>query len=149
MIGWEEVEPVMGKLARDPVVKKDMKAKYGKEADIILAKLTLGQPLGERHNDVLNLMRDLVGNNGRLYTRHTASESYGPYEINILGLGGVYWYFAPEYGWTGLFESLEDAEGDVESNWCDTLIRSRTRHYRPAFGTQTKHLEKRLIAAKL
>lgn len=139
MIDWQAVEPVMRKLARDLIVKKALKKEFGKEAEIILAKLTLGQPLDGRHHDVLDLMQDLVGNNGRLYTRYTASESYGPYEINIFGLGGVYWYRAPDYGWSEeLFESLEDAESSVECNWCDTLIQSRTRHYRPAFGTVKK-----------
>jgi hypothetical protein len=150
MIGWEKIEPVMGKLAHDPIVKKTLREKFGKEADIILAKLTLGQPLGEQHNDVLELMQDLVGNDGRYYTRYTASESYGPYEINILGLGGVYWYQAPDYGWSDeLFESLEDAESAVEGNWCDTLIRSRTKHYRPAFGTIRKRTDKELSPSKM
>lgn len=138
MIGWEAVEPVMGKLARDSIVKKALKREFGKEADIILAKFTLGQPIGDRHGDALDLMLELVGNNGRIYTRYTAKESYGPYEINIFGLGGVYWYRAPDYGWSDvLFDSLQDAEDTVRSNWCGLLIHSRTRHYRPAFGSAT------------
>lgn len=149
MIDWEKVEPVMGKLARDLIVKKALKKEFGKEADIILAKLTVNLPLGERHNDVLDLMQDLVGNDGRHYTRFTASQSYGPYEINILGLGGVYWYSAPDYDWEGVFDSLQEAEDHIRSNWCDLLIHSRTRHYRPAFGTVKKRTEKKSSTSKM
>jgi len=74
---------------------------------------------------------DAFINEAPIYGKLYAKGSVGSYPIDIKGFGGVYLYWAPEFGHKGMFDGLEAALDAVRLNWSDSLTRYRS--YREAF----------------
>lgn len=84
--------------------------------------------------DVDVFLLDLLRNDARLYKRFTAKGSHGNYHIEIKGLGGVYFFWAPEFGETGYFLSIDDASDAILHGWADTLSSVMGRNFRKPFN---------------
>jgi hypothetical protein len=127
-------EEVVSRLASDPLVIGALRARFSKAtADDLIVQVAAGETPECDGVYLPDFLDDLLGNEGRLYRRFTARGSYGNYYIDIRGLGGVYFYEANEFGSTGYFLSIEEADSAVTSNWMDCLVSSTGRSYREAF----------------
>lgn len=127
-------EEVASKLVSDPLVTKNLRKRFSRATvGELVIKLAAGETPEYDGVYLHDFLSDLLHNEGRLYRRFTARSSYGAYHINIRGLGGVYFYEANEFGATGYFLSLDEADQEVTSNWMDNLVSSTGRSYREAF----------------
>ncbi len=123
-------------IIRDPIVRKDIKTKFGRNAlKKVMAWLDAGGADADR---VLGWLDDVVGNDGEIYATFTAGCEDDTYSIKVRGLGGLYWTWAPEYGSHGFFSTLPDAEDYVLGTWNDNLISSASERHRKAFVVATQ-----------
>ena len=120
-------------LIRDPHVRSEITRAFGGNAQRILESLCKDVDPEIIEADTRAFLIDLLHNDARLYSRFTARGSYGNYHIDIKGLGGVYFYFAPEFGATGYFLSIDEATDAINDNWSDSLTSSFGRIYRKPF----------------
>lgn len=130
ILTFEEIQKY---LVRDRHVRSQVSRKYGSNAPKILEILAKGDDPDIADADVSTFLIDLLHNDAHLYSRFTARGSYGNYHIDIKGLGGVYFYWAPEFGSTGYFLSIDEASDAIVSNWSDSLTSSSGRVYRKPF----------------
>lgn len=117
----------------DAHVRDEIARTFKSDTPTILTSLARGEELQLPNADVDTFLIDLLHNDGRIYKRYTAHGSYGGYHIDIRGLGGVYFYWAPEFDTTGYFLSVEDASDAIGWNWADNLVSSKGRIYRLPF----------------
>lgn len=134
-------------LIDDAHVRDEIDQTFKRDAPAILKSLAKGEDPQLPDADVDTFLMDLLHSDGRLYKRYTAHGSYGGYHIDIRGLGGVYFYWAPEFGTTGYFLSVEDASDAIGWNWADNLVSSTGRTYRPPFVRNAEATEKALSKA--
>ena len=126
-------EEIRRYLIDDAHVRDEIARTFKSDTPTILTSLARGEELQLPNADVDAFLIDLLHNDGRIYKRYTAHGSYGGYHIDIRGLGGVYFYWAPEFDTTGYFLSVEDASDAIGWNWADNLVSSKGRIYRLPF----------------
>lgn len=126
-------EEIRRYLIDDAHVRDEIVRTFKSDTPTILTSLARGEELQLPNADVDTFLIDLLHNDGRIYKRYTAHGSYGGYHIDIRGLGGVYFYWAPEFDTTGYFLSVEDASDAIGWNWADNLVSSKGRIYRLPF----------------
>jgi len=126
-------EEIRRYLIDDAHVRDEIARTFKSDTPTILTSLAKGEELQLPNADVDTFLIDLLHNDGRIYKRYTAHGSYGGYHIDIRGLGGVYFYWAPEFDTTGYFLSVEDASDAIGWNWADNLVSSKGRIYRLPF----------------
>lgn len=126
-------EEIRRYLIDDAHVRDEIARTFKSDTPTILTSLARGEELQLPNADVDTFLIDLLHNDGRIYKRYTAHGSYGGYHIDIRGLGGVYFYWAPEFDTTGYFLSVEDASDAIGWNWADNLVSSKGRIYRLPF----------------
>lgn len=137
-------EEIRRYLIDDAYVRDEIVRTYKHEAPAVLRSLARGEEPDLPDADVDTFLLDLLQNDGRLYKRYTAHGSYGGYHIDIRGLGGVYFYWAPEFDTMGYFLSLDDASDAIEWDWADNVASSKGRTYRHAFVRNAEATEKAL-----
>lgn len=137
-------EEIRRYLVDDAYVRDEIVWTFKDDAPTILKSLARGEDPQLPDADVDTFLIDLLHNLGRLYKRYTAHGSYGGYHIDIRGLGGVYFYWAPEFDTTGYFLSIDDASDAIEWDWADNLASSKGRTYRPPFLRSAEATEKTL-----
>lgn len=126
-------EEIRRYLIDDAHVRNEIARTFKNDAPTILMSLARGEEPQLPDADVDTFLIDLLNNDGRLYKRYTAHGSYGGYPIDIRGLGGVYFYWAPEFDTTGYFLSVDDASDSIERDWADNLVSRKGRTYRAPF----------------
>lgn len=129
----QELNKLIKFVAMDEIAAKALKKRFGvssAEAYDLISSDESAEIDGESLTDFLT---DLLENEARLYRRFTARGDYGNYHIDIRGLGGTYFYSAPEFGVTGYFDSIDDADDAVTSEWSDSLTSYNARQYREGF----------------
>lgn len=126
-------EEIRRYLIDDAHVRDEIARTFKSDTPTILTSLARGEELQLPNADVDTFLIDLLHNDGRIYKRYTAHGSYGGYHIDIRGLGGVYFYWAPEFDTTGYFLSVEDASDAIGWDWADNLVSSKGRIYRLPF----------------
>lgn len=131
-------------LIDDDYVRDEIVRTFKDDAPTILRSLVSGEDAQLPDADIDTFLLDLLHNEGRLYKRYTARGSYGNYHVDIRGLGGVYFYWAPEFGITGYFLSIDDASDAIEWNWADNLVSSNGRTYRAPFLRDIEATQKAL-----
>jgi hypothetical protein len=129
-------ERVARYLVADALVVKAIRCEFGSATDQIIQSIAAGDDPECDDVDLQAFLEELLLNDGRFYRQFTAIGSYGKYPVDIRGLGGVYFYSAPEFGSTGYFLSIVDACEAVQLNWCDSLTSSRGRKFREPFVNQ-------------
>lgn len=134
MIKKHSFSSAMKYLVEDELVKNRIHRAFGEKYHLIISALASGLTPDGGDVDLETFLYDLLHNEARLYKRFNAKGSYGKYPINILGLGGVYFYKAPEFDAEGYFFNLEDASNAVVSNWTDSLVSSSGRSFRTPFN---------------
>lgn len=122
-------------LISDRAVARAFKSAYGADASFLLRTIQEGEWMVEGASpDVRDLLSNTLHNDGRLYSRLLG---LGPdddrYHIEVKGLGGVYFAQAAEFGDSGPFYSVDDAEAWILENWNDNLV-SGGRRYRADFS---------------
>ncbi len=137
-------EEIRRYLVDDVHVRDEIVQTFKLDASMILRSLTRGECPDLPNSDVDTFLLDLLHNDGRIYNRYTAHGSYGGYHIDIRGLGGVYFYWAPEFDTTGYFLSVDDASNAIEWDWADNLASSKGRTYRPPFLRSSEATERAL-----
>ena len=137
-------EEIRRYLIDDAHVRDEIARTFKSDAPAILTSLARGEELQLPNADVDAFLIDLLHNDGRIYKRYTAHGSYGGYPIDIRGLGGVYFYWAPEFDTTGYFLSVDDASDSIEWDGADNLVSSKGRTYRPPFVRSAEATEKAL-----
>jgi hypothetical protein len=137
-------EEIRRYLVDDIHVRDEIVRTFKSDALMVLRSLARGEDPDLPDADVDTFLLDLLHNDGRLYKRYTAHGSYGGYHIDIRGLGGVYFYWAPEFDTTGYFLSVDDASNAIEWDWADNLASSTGRTYRPPFLRSSEATEKAL-----
>lgn len=128
-----DIEAVAKYLVDDKFVSTSIRKKCGSQSIELILQLQSGEFPDCDGEDLLNYLIDLLHNNARLYKRYIARGSCGNYYIDIQGLGGVYFYHAPEFDRKGYFLSIEDAGSDIELDWNDNLTSYNGRIYRKPF----------------
>lgn len=109
---WEylDIGQSASDLIRDEVVISAFKKNFPSDAEQRLQRISEGHPLDDDESD---LLADVLLNESRLYL-----EFRGPvgdeFPIEVRGLGGVYYAWAPDIDEVGLFDSLTAAEAGVE-----------------------------------
>lgn len=110
-------------LVRDPVVISAFKKEYPTDWTGRVTRLRRG---GTLSGDELELLEDLIQNEAREYLRfYGKGPDYdesdpadgGLFPIDVVGLGGIYFVRGYEFGNSGYFRSLQQAEQDVERRW--------------------------------
>lgn len=121
MLTFEDVHKFAHLIVKDPEVAKVLDDNFGNKAELIKARLLTKLPIGELEDEVIDTLQDLVLNNGKTYSQFLGKGSYGEYPIDVKGIGEAYWVEAQDHDDEGFFDSLEDAEEYVRSNWNDSL----------------------------
>ena len=134
LLDFEEIKKY---LINDAHVRSRILRKFKKDARLIMESVLKGQDFDLPGLYVNSFLNDLLHNDARLYKRFTARGSFGNYHIDIKGLGGVYFYWAPDFGSTGYFISIDEASTLIVSNWADNLVSFSGRVYRKPFNSQT------------
>ena len=80
----------------------------------------------------------MVANDGETYATFTAGSEDDTYSIEVRGLGGLYWTWAPQFGSNGFFSTLPDAEDYVLGDWNDNLVSAAPERSRKAFVEAVK-----------
>ena len=130
MTNRRSFEDVSKYLVADEVVSEAIRKAFGDRADAIIEAIASGAP---SECDTSDLLYDTLHNEHRTYSRFTAHGSYGEYNFEIFGLGGVYFYWAPDFGKTGYFLSVDDAADHLTSQGADSLDGSSREDLIPAF----------------
>jgi len=104
-------------LIRDPVVLKEFRRTF---IDAAQRLERIGRGDGLKDGE-WTLLADTLHNDSRRYVRHWGVGSFGKYPIEIRGLGGGYYVSAPEFDDVGYFDSVDDAESHIHSNWIDVF----------------------------
>ncbi len=128
-----EIEAVAKFLTSDELVVKAIRKKFSSQASELIQAIESGESPECNGEDLLTFLLDLLHNDARLYRRYIARGSFGPYHIDIRGLGGVYFYHAPEFDLTGYYLSIDDAGSDITLDWNDSLTSYSGRSYREGF----------------
>lgn len=127
-------DKVVSKILDDPIVDNVIKKTLGTKAIIeVRRKIGAGDSFEFNGIGIHDFLEDFLINDGVLYKKFLARGSYGNYPIDIRGLGGVYFYHAPDYGRTGYFLRFSDADDSVIANWSDNLVSTSGRIYRFPF----------------
>ena len=103
-----DFEAIQKYLIHDEHVRSEIFREFKSDALSILKSLAKGEEHDLLDVAVGRFLLDLLYNDARLYKRFTARGSYGNYHIDIKGLGGVYFYWAPEFDRTSCFLSIDD-----------------------------------------
>lgn len=134
-------------LVRDPVVIRAFKKVYPTDGARRVKRLRDGD---SPTDDELELLEDLIRNEGRVYlTFRGKGADYDEddpsdvdlYEIDVRGLGGVYFVQGNEFGDSGFFCSLGGAESYVSDHW-DGVDVFGPDEIRPPFGEKKKAKKK-------
>lgn len=134
-------EEIRRYLIDDSHVRDQIIRTFKEGAPKILTALAVGDDSQLQNDDVDTFLEELLYNDGRLYKRYTARGSEDTYYINIRGLGGVYFYEAPEFDTTGYFLSIDEASYAIEMDWID-LVSSRGRTFRKPFLRKNESKDK-------
>jgi hypothetical protein len=132
-----EIEAVAKFLTADELVVKAIRKKFSNRASELIQAIESGESPECNGEDLLTFLLDLLHNDARLYKRYIARGSFGPYHIDIRGLGGVYFFHAPEFDLTGYYLSIDDAGSDITLDWNDSLTSYSGRSYREGFVNKT------------
>jgi hypothetical protein len=136
MLNRYEFEAVAKYLPADELAVKAIRKQFPTQAPELIKAIEAGESPECNGEDIQTFLLDLLHNESRLYTRYTARGSYGNYYIDVRGLGGVYFYHAPEFDLTGYYLSIDDAGADITMNWNDSLTSYDGRSYREPFVSQ-------------
>ncbi len=136
-----EFDAVARYLIADNYVVKALRRQFGECSTEIIDAVMSGKfpEFGDIHTH--DFLQDLLHNDARLYVRFYARGSFGTYPITVSGLGGVYFFQAPDFGTTGYFLDLACAKEAIASNWCDSLVSANGRRYREPFENPLLELE--------
>jgi hypothetical protein len=130
-------------LVRDPVAVRGIKEAYPTDWARRLERFRRGDTPTD---DELDMLGDLIRNEGRPYLIfHGEGADYDEddpsdmdlYSIDVKGLGGIYFVVANEFGFSGFFHSLDDAESYVWKHWDGVTIYGPRQIRRP-FGEKKK-----------
>jgi hypothetical protein len=137
MVKKLEFKAIAKYLVVDDLVAKAIRKEFGDRADGLIEKIAAGGSPKCDATYLLDFLFETMATDARLYRRFTARHgSCGNYHIDIRGLGGVYFYCAPEFDSTGYFLSIDDAASDVWMGWADNIA-SAGRTYRAPFVNKT------------
>lgn len=128
-----EFEEVARYLVDDKFVVKKIEMMFGLHASALIAEIAAGQLPECQGHELFDVLGDLLHSDARIYRRFTARGSFGNYPIDIRGLGGVYFYKAPEFDLIGYFLTIDDADSKITLNWNDNLTSCIGRNYREPF----------------
>ena len=118
-------------LVRDDLVHKAFRRRFTDAAQR-LERIGRGEQLNDDEHGTL---ADTLHNDARRYVRFWGVDgSFGKYPIEILGLGGVYYVWAPDHGWVGYFGTVEDAEAYINFSWTSP---PHSRTFREPFAEGT------------
>ena len=106
----------------DEIVVNALNREYGDAAQKVIKELKEGGSPEINGVYALDFLADLLMNEARTFKTYWALGDFGEYPIQIYGLGSVFYHKAPEFDLAGYFESEEDAEDDIKSNWSDNLL---------------------------
>ena len=139
MSEMESVIDCVHLLVRDPIVIRGIKKAYPTDWTRRIERFRRGDsPI----DDELDMLEDLIHNEGRSYlVFHGQGADYDEddpsdvdlYSIDVKGLGGIYFVEGGEFGTSGFFQSLDDAESYVSKHW-DGVTVYGPRQIRPPFG---------------
>ncbi|MBW6124629.1 hypothetical protein [Pseudomonas aeruginosa] len=136
-----EFSEIWQHLLNDPHVRKEITKTYKERGPEILAIAASKNGYLLQDSDIDTFLLDLLHNDARLYKRYTAQGSYGSYHIDVRGIGGVYFYWAPDFGTTGYFLSVDDASEAILTNWPDSLVSRTGRNYRQPFRVSAQAMD--------
>ncbi len=143
MLTFEAVQQFAHLIVKDPEVAKVLEDNFGDKAELIKARLLTKLPIGELEDEVIDTLQDLVLNNGKTYSQFLGKGSYGEYPIDVRGIGEAYWVEAQDHDDEGFFDSIEDAEEYVRSNWNDSLKSFKSRRVSEPFGKEKTKANKK------
>ena len=129
----QELNKLIKFVAMDEIAAKALKKRFGLSSAEVYDLISSDESAEIDGESLTDFLTDLLQNEARLYRRFTARGDYGKYHIDIRGLGGIYFYSAPEFGVTGYFDSIDDADDAVTSEWSDSLTSYNARQYREDF----------------
>jgi hypothetical protein len=136
------IEDVTHLLIRDRVIVRELTATYGKSAAGIIAQLKAQRPLEipDLDPDLYDCLRDALYNEARTYRTFESDAAFDDvYHIEIMGLGGVYFLRANEFGPVCYFASLEAAETGMYEHWDGVVLRpAMDSPRRRPFGSRSK-----------
>ncbi len=112
------LERVIKGLLCDEIVIAALNAKFGDKTEQVISEVKHNGVLEFNGEYLLDIFEDLLLNDARTYRTYWAEGGYGEFPISIMGLGTVFYYFAPEFGRVGYFWSVEDAASSLEINYC-------------------------------
>lgn len=142
MVEQLPIEAVARYLLADASVLRALRKEFGVRSSLVIDSVRSGI---FQINDLvhpLDFLCDMLRNESRLYTRFHVRGSFGSYPVDVRGLGGVYYFHAPEFGSSSYFLELNKAEDAVVHQWVDTLVSARGRRYRPAFENCSIEMER-------
>lgn len=131
-----ELDEVQKYMVCDERVQKALRKHFAEHAQECITRLMSGAECFSVEVDIENFLPELMMNDARNYGEFTARGSYGRYPIQIKGLGGVYFYEAPEFDSIGYFLSIEDAADAIINDWMDSLVSSDMKYRREPFKNQ-------------
>jgi hypothetical protein len=148
----QSLEHLASRLIRDEVVLRAFKKAFPSDAEQRLRRLARKIP---PDNDEYDELADVLGNEARTYltfhARPDAGDEGDVFSIEVNGLGGVYFIWAPEFDEVGYFDSLGKAERGVYDTFFGDhrVVTSNTpsgvhpeteasRRCRPAFHDEAK-----------
>ena len=136
-------------LVRDRIAIREIKKAYPTDWTRRIERFRRGDA---PTNEELDMLHDLIQNEGRSYLLfHGQGADYDEddpsdvdlYPIDVKGLGGIYFVEGYEFGDSGFFQSLDDAEAYVWHKWDGVTIYG-PKQVRPPFGEKNK-AKKRVV----
>lgn len=131
-----EFEAVVKFLPADELTVKAIRKQFPTRTPELIRAIEAGECPECNGEDIQTFLLDLLHNESRLYKRFIARGSYGNYYIDVRGLGGIYFYHAPEFDRSGYYLSIDDASADITMDWNDSLTSYDGRSYRDPFVSQ-------------
>jgi len=74
------------------------------------------------HRDLKDAVVDALMNEAPVVREFLAEQSKGIFPINVVGVEGAYYVWAQEYDDIGLFDSIDQAESYVQSEYGEFLV---------------------------
>ncbi len=104
-----------------PAFLKPLKAEFGRQAKPLIAAFRDGHDHGLL-DEATDLVWDTFENNCDVLATFTAEGGCGEYPIVVKGIAPLCFVWASEFGKTGPFRSVADAEAFIRHNWTDSLV---------------------------
>jgi hypothetical protein len=107
-------------IANDPTLARLLSRKFRRKAVSLIRALKAGRDhaLADEAHD---LVIEHILNKPKIPSKFVGIGSFGPFDIEIIGVPTACFVVAPEFGREGPFPSIESAEDRVIENFSDTL----------------------------